>query len=372
MLASVRLQISYVTYPYFSLPLLLFLFSFLFFLLGHYFVRLICRLTEGSQSNSCNEINISKLRRLNLYLSGAAGILTLYNVIASGPLPIFSFLGIEAISYAEYGRFKQIIFPLLMVVFINSFLETSIVRRLFYSSFSFLVMLSYVARGSIMLMLFQALIVFSIRNSKSKTKLYFIALVGLIGAALLADFIGTNRTGDAIFFAYMQVKTTFQDWPTVYLWIISYVSTPLSNLCWLVDLAHFDHVSWSFSYQLLPAFWTPESPHLSFIENSKVIDGVHTYLSNYFLDFSYFGIFLINCFMGMLSGYYSSGRRISKNLLTSSIFLSCVAFMFFYDYFANLEIVLEIGIQCAAQYYFMKAYSPQPLQIKSEIATVRS
>jgi oligosaccharide repeat unit polymerase len=267
-------------------------------------------------------------------------------------------MGVDTKLYFEYGRLKQIIFPLLMALFVNSFLETSKARKLFYSVFAFFAMLSYVARGSMLLMLLQALIVFSIRTTSSKVRIYLVAGLGLIGAAFLADFIGSNRTGDAVFFAYMQIKTQFQHWPTIYLWSISYVSTPLSNLCWLVNLAHFDHLTWSFAYPLLPSFWSPSSPHLDFIENSRVIDGVHTYLANYFLDFSYFGIFFINCFIGMVSGYYSSGRRISRYYLTSSIFLTCIAFMFFFDFFAYLETLVQVAIQAGAQYYFMREYVP--------------
>jgi oligosaccharide repeat unit polymerase len=358
MLASMQFEISYVSYPHFSLAVILFLFSFLSFILGHYFVRLICKVNELPQENSRNEINIRKLRLFNFYLFGSSVILTLYNVMVAGLPPVFAFLGFDTKPYFDYGRLKQVIFPLLMALFVNSFLESSTIRKLFYSTFAFLAMLSYVARGSMLLMLLQALIVFSIRTSKGKARLYLIAGVGLIGAAFLADFIGSNRTGDAIFFAYMQIKTQYQQWPTIYLWVISYVSTPLSNLCWLVDLAHFDHVTWSFAYPLLPSFWLPSNPHLEFIENSKIIDGVHTYLATYFLDLSYFGIASINCFVGMISGYYSSDRRISRYYLTSSIFLTCIAFMFFFDFFAYLETVVQFAIQAVAQYYFMKEYRP--------------
>jgi oligosaccharide repeat unit polymerase len=372
MLAGFQFQISYVSYPYFSLAVLIFAASLISFLLGHHFVRLICRLTARSQHASGNTIDIKKLRRFTLCLLCAASALTLFNIVTSGLPPVFGFFGFDTQSYTEYGRLKQLIFPLLMVIFVNSFLETSKVRASLYSSFAFLAMLCYVARGAMMLMLFQALIVFSIRTSRSKTKLYVIAILGLIGAAFLVDLIGSNRTGDVIFFAYMQIKLKFQQWPTVYLWIISYVSTPLSNLCWLVDLAHFDHVTWSFAYPVLPSFWATINPHENLIETSKIIDGVHTYLASYFLDFSYFGIFLINLFIGMISGYYSSARRISRHFLTCSIFLTCIAFIFFWDFFVYLETIVEFGLQAAAQYYFIRKILPEAVGIRTELEAIKS
>jgi hypothetical protein len=357
MLASFQFQISYVSYPHFSLAFFLFAFSLFSFLIGHYVARLICTVATKPYLKSTHyEIDINKLRRFIFGLACAAAALSLLNLITSGLPPIFGFFGVNTEGYATYGRLKQIIFPLLMAVFVNSFLETSSSRKLFYASFAFLGMLCYVARGDMMLMLFQALIVYSIQTA-SKVKIYLAAILGLIGAAILVDVIGSNRTGDLIFFNYMQIKTQFQQWPTLYLWIISYVSTPLSNLCWFVDLARFDHITWSFAYPMLPSFWTPNSPHASFGETTNVIDGVHTYLATYFLDFSYFGLVLINLSIGMVSGYYGSSRRIGRKFLTGSVFLSCIAFMFFFDFFVYLQVAILFGLQRAAQRYFMREIS---------------
>ena len=368
MLVGFQFHISYVSYPHFSLALFLFVFSLFSFLAGHYFARLLCTvLARRSPEWTHYQIDINKLRHFIFYLACAASALSLLNLITSGLPPFLGFFGFKTEDYAEYGRLKQIIFPLLMAVFVNSSLETSRSRKVFYSLFAFFGMLCYVARGDMMLMLFQALIVYSVQTA-SKVKIYLVAVLGLIGAAILVDVIGSNRTGDLIFFTYMQIKTEFQQWPTLYLWIISYVSTPLSNLCWLVDLNHFDHVTWSFSYPMLPSFWAPVSPHENFGATSKIIDGVHTYLATYFLDFSYFGIILINLCIGMASGYYSSARRVSRKLLSASVFLSCIAFMFFFDFFVYLQIVILVGIQTTAQRYFMKEFQPRPSGSSAQLA----
>ena len=357
MLVSLQFQISYASYPNISLAVLIFAISSISFLFGHCFTTLIVKLTAKSQIHAQYEINPLKLRQFNFLLAvGATGIVVM-NLVTSGIPPFFGFFGINTLSYIEYGKLRQLLFPLLVTLFVNSFLDPSKLRRTVYATFAFFALLCYLARGSIMIMMLQVLIVFSIRTSLSKKKLYFISICGAICAALFIDFIGSNRTGDQIFFLYMQIKTQFQNWPTAYLWIISYVSTPLSNLCWFVDTAHFNHIAWSFAYPLLPHFLEPVDPHMDIIETSRIIDGVHTYLSSYFLDFSYFGIFIINFAVGIVSGYCNSAQRISRKFLPCAVFLSSIAFMFFTDYFATLQTVLELGIQSLAQWYFMKEFT---------------
>jgi len=358
MLAALRFQITYPSYPHFSLAFFLFTSSLLSFLLGHLIVRLVDATRMCPSKPDSYQIDSAKLRRFTFFMTCAALAILALNLVTSGLPPAFSFLGLTTEGYAEYGKLKQLLFPLLMVIFVNSFLETSRTRKLLYSSFAFFGLFCYVARGVLMIVLLQALIVFSIRTSMKKKKIYLVSICGVIAAAFLADIIGSNRTSDAILFAGMQIKTQFQQWPTLYVWGISYISSPLSNLCWLVDTAHFDHVTWSFAYQLLPSFWLPLNPHQYLLGSSNIVDGVDTYLANYFLDFSYFGIFLINVSIGMMSGYYSSANRINRKFLTCSVFLASIGFMFFWDFFLYLQIVVELGLQALAQWYFIRELGP--------------
>jgi hypothetical protein len=364
MLVCFQFHISYVSYPDFSLAFLIFAISFVSFLCGHFAILLLSSLTTKSSQVAYYRIDIGKLRRFNLALSCAALPIIVLNLVTSGIPPLFGFFGANTESYIYYGKLRQFLFPLLVTLFVNSLLDTSRRYKALYCSFAFFFLLCYVARGSVMIMLLQALIVFSIRTSLPKGKIYLIALCGAVGAAFLVDIIGSNRTGDLGFFLYMQIKTEFQQWPTVYTWIISYVSTPLSNLCWLVNLAHFEHVTGSFVYQLLPHFWEPVDPHLGIEESSNIIDGVHTYLSNYFLDFSYFGVIWINLLVGMVSGYCSVANRISRKFLACSVFLSTIGFMFFTDFFLYLQTFIELGIQCLAQWYFVKEFTTQQATAK--------
>jgi oligosaccharide repeat unit polymerase len=370
MLASLRFQITYPSYPHFSLAVFIFALSLSSFVLGHFVVRLLHVKRASPRTPNRYQLDVAKLRRFIFRSTCAAVAIILLNLILSGLPPAFGFFGFSTKSYSEYGKLEQVLFPLLMVVFVNAFLETSKNRKILYASFAFLAMFCYVARGVMLIMLLQALIVFSIRTSMKKRKIYLVSICAVIGAAFLVDLIGSNRTTDAILFAGMQIKPQFQQWPTVCVWIISYISSPLSNLCWIVDTAHFEHVTWSFAHQLIPSFWSPINSHKYLLETSNIVDGVSTYLINYFLDFSYFGIFLINVSIGMVSGYYSSVNRLSRRFLTSSVFLSCIGFMFFFDFFIYLQILIELGLQALAQWYFLKELLPSRSNARAELVSI--
>lgn len=350
MLSSLWLQVSEVSYPHFSLPILIFGASLISFLLGYYPARIISKPAKPSKA-TCYRIDVTRLRRFNWLLTcGAVGLMT-YNYKTEGLPPLFAFLGFSTESVNAYGRMKQLIGPLEMAVFVNAFLDPSAKRRIAFASFGFIAMLLYVARGSILLMAFQALVVLSVRSSMTKKRLYLVAGACVTASAVFFGILGNYRTSNALLFAGMQIKTEFQQWPTMWLWVVSYVSAPLSNLCWFVETARFKYMNWSFAYNLLPSFWTPQDPHAYIKATSKIVDGVSTYLANYFLDMSYAGIVFINVVLGAISGYGSVANRICKNALPWSVFLSCIAFMCFWDFLATLGIVILMCLELFAHRY---------------------
>jgi oligosaccharide repeat unit polymerase len=363
MLGSLWFKITEVSYPNFSLPVLIFAASFLSFLFGYYLVRTVYWRQVNMHAFAGYQIDISRLRRFNLVLACAALMLIAYNYAIAGLPPFFALFGFSTESVNGYGKLKQLLGPMLMVLFVDAFLDSSVRRRALYALFAFLAMLSYVARGGILFMFFEVLIVLSIRASISKRKIYLAALVGVVVSGIFFGVAGSYRTSDAILFAGMQIKKEFQQWPTIYIWVISYMSSALSNLCWFVDMAHFDHATWTFSYALLPSFWSPINPHADIMQSGKIIDGTSTYLANYFLDFSYFGIFLINLVIGMISGFGSVANRISRNFLVWSVFLSCIGFIFFWDFFATLSTAVMFVFQAMGQWYFVRELSPRSFNL---------
>jgi hypothetical protein len=66
----------------------------------------------------------------------------------------------------------------------------------------------------------------------------------------------------------------------------------------------------------------------------------------------------------MVSGYCSVANRISRKFLACSVFLSTIGFMFFTDFFLYLQTFIELGIQCLAQWYFVKEFTTQQATAK--------
>lgn len=356
MLGAFQFHVSYSSYPGVALPIVIFAVSLLSVMAGYIFVRTIYYVSPSPPPRSCAyQIDYDKLQRINLALSLAALILMIYNYATAGLPPLFGFMGFDTKGYSEYGRFKQVLFPVLTALFVNSLLDPARIKKIVLASFASLGMILYVSRGSMMLMLLEALIVFSVRTSFKKKKVYLIAACVLFIAASVMTVLGNSRTGKELFFYGMQIDISFWNWPMAFLWIASYISVPLSNLCWIVHYFHFDQLTFSSLHPLLPSFWVPADAHDTFIlGHSEIIDGVHTYLASYFMDFSYIGLILPNLMIGIGCGYFLHADRISRKFLTSSIFVTCVAFIFFVDFFVYLATIVQFCIQAYAQRYFVR------------------
>ena len=175
-----------------------------------------------------------------------------------------------------------------------------------------------------------------------------------VGLAALASLVGNNRTAQSSFFQVLQIRREFWDWPMISLWAISYFSIPISNFCWIVHNFQFHTATLSFLYPALPAFWTPTDPHESITGYAHIIDGVHTYLSAYYLDLSYLGIVLINFVLGFGCALVMR-KRVSRHFLTSAVFLACLAYIFFVDNFMPLSTLLQFVIQAFVQRYILSA-----------------
>ena len=321
MLAAFQLHISYTSYPDISVALILFAASLLSFLFGYVTIR-AAYLSIGyvPSSYSHYQIDITKLRRFHLLMIGIIVAIMLMNWKIYGLPPLFGFIGVDTLDYFEYGSLRQILFPCILLLFVSAPLEVSLLRRACLLLFAPLCLLIYVSRGLMLIMLFQALAVFSIRTSLSKRKIYLVALSTLCCGLMLSDFIGNGRNslGSAALLGYMQIKRVYYDWPTAYLWMASYISTPISNLCWIVRVYHYEHPSFSFLYSALPGFWTSKTLEVGDLGSDMIVDGVHTYISKYFLDFWFFGIFGINYVWGLISAYISAGDRLTRKFLPSA------------------------------------------------------
>ncbi|HEY1577926.1 MAG TPA: O-antigen polymerase [Terracidiphilus sp.] len=344
MLVSLSFQVTYVTYPGLGMPLLLLGLSVGSFLFGYIVSRMLLHRWPAQPDAPFFTLDVTQLWQLNLLLCVGSLAIIIFNWVLSGPPPAIG----DPTSYLTYGRFKQVLFPLLVTITVNAVLDPSRWRKALFMVFGVAGMTVYITRGLLMVALLQMFFVFALKTRMSKKKLYLI-LVGFIAfAVVVITVIGNARTAHGVFFEYLQIRQKYSDWPMAYLWLTSYVSIPFSNLCWLFAKGSFHGPTLSFLYPLLPSFLAPADPHASIHNDLSIIDGASTYLAAYALDFSYLGIYLANLVLGIACGWLRE-RALPRSLLVASILLTCLSFIFFSDMFTPLSTVLQLALQGAIQ-----------------------
>jgi oligosaccharide repeat unit polymerase len=344
MLFSLSFQITYVTYPSSGIPVLLFVLSLGSFLLGYLVTRTLLHRWPTRTEPLTYTLDVTRLWQTNLLFCGASILIIVFNWALSGPPPAIG----DPASYLVYGRFKQVLFPLLVVVTVNSMLDSSRWRKALFAVFGIAGMALYITRGLLMVALLQMFFVFALKTRMSRKKLYTIA-AGFIGFAVLAiTLIGNARTAQGVFLEYLQIRHKYFGWPMAYLWLTSYISIPFSNLCWLFAKGSFHGPTLSFLYPLLPSFLMPPDPHAGIHDDLSIIDGASTYLAGYALDFSYLGIYLANLLLGIGCGWLME-RALPKQILVAGLFLTCLSFIFFSDMFTPLSTIIQFAIQSAVQ-----------------------
>jgi len=344
MMVTLSFQITYVTYPNMGIPVLLFVLSLGSFLFGYLVARTVLHRWPTPSQPLAYTLDVTRLWQTNLMFCGAAILIILFNWALSGPPPAVG----DPSTYLTYGRFKQVLFPLLVVVTVNSMLDSSRWRKTVFAMVGIAGMALYITRGLLMVALLQMLFVFSLKTRMSMKKLYTIAFCCLGLAVVAITLIGNARTAQGVFLEYLQIRHKYSDWPMAYLWLTSYISIPFSNLCWLFAKGAFHGPTLSFLYPLLPSFLTPPDPHASIHDDLSIIDGASTYLSAYALDFSYLGVYLANLLLGIGCGWLME-RSLPRHILVAGLFLTCLTFIFFSDMFTPLSTILQFAIQVAVQ-----------------------
>ena len=116
MLISLSFQITYVTYPNMGIPLLLAALSLGSFLFGYLVSRTLLHRWPTRTESLSYTLNVTRLWQASLLCCAAAILIIVFNWVLSGPPPAIGYPS----SYLIYGRFKQVLFPLLVVVTVNS------------------------------------------------------------------------------------------------------------------------------------------------------------------------------------------------------------------------------------------------------------
>jgi oligosaccharide repeat unit polymerase len=354
MLTALSFHVSESSYQTMGIPALMFAVSLASLVCGYFLARLFCFGWTVSREDPAHiGIDYVALRKINwVFVVISIGII-LINLKVAGLPPALGFFGFDTKDYLEYGKMKQILFPLLVALLVNSSLDPSYRFKALFGGFGAVAMVLYLTRLNLLLAVFEIVAFFTL-TSKVKTRtLYLIAFITLLCGILAANYLGNNRTSRDIFMAFLQIKSSYSDAPMPFLWAASYLSIPLSNLSWIVHEFHFQGLHFSSIYPLLPAFWTPDSPHQSFLDSdARVIDGAHTYLATYFMDASFGGVIAINLFIGLLSVYFMS-VRMRRSPLVFAVLLGCIAFLFFSDQFTPLSTLILVLAQRTTERWAM-------------------
>lgn len=344
MLLSLTFHVSYVIYPYLGTPVLIFLISASPLLLGFFACTAVLEREGPKIKSTWYVLDVTVLWRLNLLFCILALALIGLNWFTSGPPPAIG----DPTTYLTYGRLKQVLFPLLTCVSVNATLDTSRFRRYLFIAFGFGWLGLYVARGVLLLTFLQMFFLYSLRSSMGRKKQYLLFLGAFAVAIAGMTIIGDLRTAHDIFIEFLQIRDKYIDWPTAFLWVVSYISIPFSNLCWTVAHGPSYGPTLAFLYPLLPSFLAPADPYADVYSGMNIIDGASTYLQTYALDFSYLGIYFANLFIGIGCGWLVA-RSYPRHILILAIFLTSISLLFFSDFFFLLSIVIQVGLQAFVQ-----------------------
>jgi oligosaccharide repeat unit polymerase len=344
MLACLTVRVSYVIYPEFSTPLLIVTVSAISLLLGYFASTAVFRKRDLQSGITTYALDVTNLRRFNVVCTACAFLLIAYNWATSGPPPAIG----DSSTYLTYGQFKQVLFPLITAVAVNSTLDPSKLQRCLFIAISLGVLALYVARGIMLVAFLQMFFLLSLRSRSSKKMQYLLA-VGFLSCAIVGmTIVGNLRTAHDIFVSFLQIRDQYSDWPMAWLWLVSYISIPFSNLCWMIAHASSHGPTLAFLYPLLPTFVAPQDPYNAVYGSTNIIDNASTYLQTYALDFSYLGIYFVNLALGTECGWIVR-RAYPKHMLIVSIFLTSMSLIFFTDMFFLLSTVIQVLIQTAVE-----------------------
>jgi hypothetical protein len=363
MLGALAFHITDVSYPAMDIPLTLFAVSSVAFLFGYALSVLVSKsIRYQPQPMFWIDVDVNRLRTSTSLMLLSIGIIVSANLFIDGLPPLFGLFSFDTATYFAYGRMKQVLFPLLTSVFVNAVFEPSIPRRIGLMLFSFVTLIVYVTRGHLIVSLSQMLIVLSMTSAMRKKNIYILGASITLATLAVATVLANARTPFEVYVDFLQIRQSYREYPPVFLWLTTYISIPISNMSWIIRNYHFVRPSWSFAYSLVPSFWTPNDPNKMLLEScDHIIDGVHTYLSEYYLDLSYAGIAAINVIIGIAAGYISA-RGISRSLLVAAVFLNCIVLMYFYDAFSALSTIVNVGIQFMVMKYCLSPRPSAPVQ----------
>ncbi|MCX5661485.1 MAG: O-antigen ligase [Planctomycetota bacterium] len=295
--------------------------------------------------------------------------ITVLNVQKYGPLPFFSsFYSIDAeFSYLDYGSAKNVIFSAMLVLVILSRLETEPILRITSIAVYFTVCILYMTRGYLITGLLQLLVIREMIQappilgftlipkrwtSRHSTLVAFLLLGGI---GLIMSVLGQIRTGTDIFKMSMMIDPKYDAVPAAILWVGAYVSFPLANMVNL-DLLNYNEFFWGkvTLSRLVPPFLRESvgvddiDIHLDKVMYNyfpNPINNVMTYNGTSYLDAGYWGVAMMNVFLGVVGclivRHYLRSRGPRWGMIYT-IYVSALLLLFFENFFVSLALAFEV------------------------------
>ncbi|HIF9347325.1 TPA: O-antigen polymerase [Photobacterium damselae] len=322
------IKVSYYSFTNLSFSIPFFIYN-LFFFLFPFFCYFCLRRGVRLKYDITIFYSKSYVENFIKYSSILLLLLILFNIYKHGYPPFFSIFGFTTKNYVEYGSLKQVIFSLTTVIMLACVLSSNYIK-IFLFGFVFILFMS---RGPLLTSLSSVLLLLLMINKLKLKSIFIVFIILMIGNAWLGDL----RTNKELFLQYMNILPDKSDWNTSFLWFISYVSTPFSNMLWITENEL--NVSWGESLvTFLPGSLRDEFFPSTLHYPSYIIDGVHGYITPIFNDYGFIGVAIFNMILGTLFCYFHSSHK----FLIYTFFLGMLSFIFFFNPFIQLTTIISL------------------------------
>ena len=155
----------------------------------------------------------------------------------------------------------------------------------------------------------------------------------------LVYVIGAFRTGNQLFLSFFEIKEEYKNFNIGLLWVIMYISSPLSDLISTLQFQNEFQYGISILNDVTPAFLTFDPA----IANPKInfIDGPKTYITPFYEDFGWFGVVMTNFFISIICFLFYNDSFFKKNFLIVSLMYTSLIFIFFTNYFFFFSTIIQ-------------------------------
>jgi len=326
--------------------------SLVFFAFGFFGISLVIRLFQGKCDRGRVGVLVDqqRLEQTMFVLWLLSAFIVLYNIAIQGLPPMFAFFGVDTEIYKGYGRWKGLLFPILMAIFLFTLFSDRRWLKVLLRCWSLAWLFLYISRGNVIVMCVQFLLtLFIMKRLRLRSVLiYGGAFLGLL--MVMMAVVGEYRTGTDIFIKGMGIKKEYQDLYPGLLWVASYISLPLSNLVFIMEDFNEVLMGEFVFHRMLPAF-SSEADILHDVLSSVpgVKDNTITYLGIVFMDFSWVGIVWINILLGVVGGMFYWTRFGLYFAPMFAVYLSqlvLLEFSYFYFTFGFMveNVILFLGV----------------------------